>query len=91
MAEYTTVLFRPKLKLDPAEARLILAQLDSSAERITAPPAGLSLPDETDSKFVEVALAAAADCVVTGNTRHFPAKACRGVRILTPQQFLALL
>jgi putative PIN family toxin of toxin-antitoxin system len=91
LLEYATVLHRPKLKLNPAKVELILAQIRDMGERVTAPPAGIHLPDETDAKFVEVALAAVADCVVTGNTRHFPAKACKGVRILKPTQFLARL
>jgi predicted nucleic acid-binding protein len=77
--------------LDPNEVELVLHQLAGVTEWVTAPPAGIHLPDETDVKFVEVALAAGADCVVTGNTRHFPAKACKGVRVLTPAQFLARL
>ena len=91
ITEYATVLSRPKLHLDPNEVELVLHQLAGVAEWVSAPPAGIHLPDETDVKFVEVALAAAGNCVVTGNARHFPAKACRGVRILTPAQFLARL
>lgn len=91
VAEYLCVAGRPKLNIAPHESELILKQLESFAEKVTAPPAGISLPDETDVKFVEVALAAGADCVVTGNGRHFPAKACRKVRILTPAQFLTRL
>jgi putative PIN family toxin of toxin-antitoxin system len=89
ITEYATVLSRPKLHLDPNEVELVLHQLAGVTEWVAAPPAGIHLPDETDVKFVEVALAAAANCVITGNTRHFPAKACRKVRILTPAQFLA--
>lgn len=91
MAEYVSVVGRPKLDIAPHESELILGQLETFAEKVAAPPAGLSLPDETDAKFVEVALASGADCVVTGNTRHFPSKACGKVRILTPAQFLARL
>ena len=91
MAEYVSVVGRPKLDIAPHESELILGQLETFAEKVTAPPAGIHLPDETDVKFVEVALASGADCVVTGNTRHFPAKTCGKVRILTPAQFLARL
>jgi predicted nucleic acid-binding protein len=40
--------------------------------------------------FVEVAAAAAA-VLVTGNTRHFPKKACEGVTVVSPKEFLELL
>ena len=91
IAEYELVLHKSKFGFDPALVESFITRLEAGAEKVTAPPAGLSLPDETDAKFVEVALASAADCVVTGNTRHFPAKTCGKVRILTPAQFLARL
>jgi len=89
--EYAKVLSEAKFGFDRSLAEGFIVRLAAEAEEITAPPAGIHLPDETDAKFVEVALAASADCVVTGNARHFPAKACRGARILTPAQFLARL
>ena len=39
---------------------------------ITTFPLPVELPDATDTMFVEVASAAGADCVVTGNRKHFP-------------------
>ncbi len=91
IAEYERVLRKSKFGFDPALVESFITGLEAGAEQVTAPPAGIFLPDETDVKFVEVALAAGADYVVTGNTRHFPAKACRKVRILTPAQFLTRL
>ena len=37
--------------------------------------------------FVEVANAAGADCVVTGNRRHFPAEQVGDVRVLVAREF----
>ena len=46
------------------------------------------LPDVTDAPFLEVALAAGAP-LVTGNVQHCPGKCRRGVRVLTPAEYIA--
>ena len=46
--------------------------------------------DSTDNMFLECALVARADYVVTGNLRHFPAQ-FRDIRILSPRHFLTIL
>jgi putative PIN family toxin of toxin-antitoxin system len=89
LAEYELVMRRTKFGIDPDLVEMFLAQLDTLAEKVAAPPLGLPLPDKADAKFVECALAASAECVITGNARHFPAMACGKVRVLTPAQFLA--
>jgi len=89
LAEYKMVLSRPKFGFDGNLVEALTAQLHALAENVTVSSARLALPDEGDVKFVEVALAARADCIITGNARHFPVTACQGVSVLTPQQFLA--
>ena len=46
--------------------------------------------DDADNKFLECALEARADFVVTGNARHFPSR-FQDIRVILPAQFLALL
>jgi uncharacterized protein len=46
--------------------------------------------DPDDNKFLECALQARADYVVTGNIRDPPAK-FQDIRIVSPKQFLAIL
>jgi len=43
--------------------------------------------DDDDNKVMECAIEARADFVVTGNTRHFPAR-FQDVRVITPREFL---
>jgi predicted nucleic acid-binding protein len=43
---------------------------------------------DSDLKFIEVAVGALADALVTGNLRHFPARQRHGVRVLNPPQWL---
>ena len=45
---------------------------------------------EPDNRFLECAEAAAADFLVTGNTRHFP-KSWKTTKIVNARQFLDVL
>ncbi|MDI6689943.1 MAG: putative toxin-antitoxin system toxin component, PIN family [Actinomycetota bacterium] len=47
--------------------------------------------DPEDDKFIDVALAAKADYLVTGDKDLLVLKNYRGVKILKPKEFLALM
>jgi predicted nucleic acid-binding protein len=47
--------------------------------------------DEPDHRFLECALEASADYLVTGNMRHFPFPVFEGIRIVTPAMFAQAL
>jgi predicted nucleic acid-binding protein len=89
-AEYVDVLSRPELSIPGWARRDLLDFVRHRARRIDAPLSAIALPHENDMPFLEVALEANA-ALVTGNRRHFPAKACKGVRVVTPTEFLTLL
>jgi putative PIN family toxin of toxin-antitoxin system len=55
-------------------------------EKITA-----AREDPEDNKFLECAVAAGADYLVTGNIRHFPPKNYRGTRIVAPREFTDMI
>ena len=86
--EYRKVLPRPKLDIAASEANAILEQIETCAVYVDADLQSVSLPDPEDEMFLQVALAAEADCIVTGNKRHFPARKCKGVRVLSPAGFI---
>lgn len=90
LAEYGEVLARDKFGFDPDDVADLLAFLKAEGEAIVAPPLGVVLPDPDDVMFVEVAVAGRAGAIVTGNTRHFPPDARRGIPVLSPAEFLAL-
>lgn len=90
MDEYRLVLARPKFSFSEPDIADLLHFLESEADHVAAVPLKQPLPDADDSCFVEVAVAGAADCLVTGNIRHFPEELVDGVRVLTPTQFLAV-
>ena len=47
--------------------------------------------DPADNRFLECALAAEADFLVTGNTKHFPFKKFHRTRIVSPHEFLIIV
>ena len=88
--EYEQVLLRPELGIAPADAEAFLELVRSVVQPASAVPMAVELPDETDRPFLEVAAAADA-LLVTGNPRHFPKSARRGVNVVSPGEYLELL
>lgn len=91
LAEYEVVLQRERFGFDPQLVEELLRELNAVAEFVPTPAVPGDLPHEDDRPFIESAVSAAADCIVTGNKRHFPANFCHGVRVLSPAEFLKLL
>ena len=89
--EYRNVLNRKEFPFDREEITAFLEFVWSQGEGPLGSVQSLSLPDPEDRPFLEVALAGNADCLVTGNLRHFPAVACRGLPVVSPRAFLDLL
>lgn len=84
--EYTRVLARPRFGFDAKPVAVLLQFLEESGERVAAAPMSLRCSDDDDQAFLEVALEAAADALVTGNRRHFPRKS--PVAIVSPADLL---
>lgn len=92
LAEYAEVLGRPILRLPAAEVGRVLASIRTQAFAVEAAAIHLTheLPDADDAPFLECAQTAGVP-LVTGNIRHFPKSATKGVSVLTPAQFVASL
>ena len=88
--EYEDVLRRPELGLDPGRVDDVLAVIDRFAFLAAVPPCPEPLPDPDDEPFLAVATATGS-ILVTGNARHFPARARRGVRVLAPRELVDTL
>ncbi len=88
LAEYREVPTRGSLALDGERVDAVLEFIEANGESVLAEALGLALPDAADTMFVEVASAAGADCVVTGNRKHFPAEQVGDVRVLVPREFV---
>lgn len=89
LAEYHTVLHRPRFGFSPEAIKDVLEFIKQESMHVTAAPLPptLKLPDPTDRPFVEVAISGA-EVLVTGNIKHFPPQAAPAVRIMTPAMFL---
>jgi putative PIN family toxin of toxin-antitoxin system len=86
---YETVLIRPRFGFDANAVAVFVGFIRDAGERIVAPSFHLRCSDEADQPFLDVAVEAAADALVTGNRRHFPAHA--PVRIVTPAELMQLV
>ncbi len=88
LLEYDEVVHRPHLGIAAHALDDILSVLRDEAEMVTATVMVANLPDQDDGAFIEVVLTARADILVTGNKKHFPAAACRGILICSPVEFM---
>lgn len=89
LAEYAEVLARPRFKFDPVRVREILGKLDTDGVAVDATgQPSLELPDPDDEPFLAVALASAADFLVTGNLADYPKQKCKGCHVVSPAQFM---
>lgn len=89
LLEYEEVLRRPRFGIDPTNTDAVMEFIAHSAEVHSGAPLAQSLPDPDDSPFLEVAIAAGVECLVTGNIRHYPVRCRAGVKVLSPAEFLA--
>lgn len=90
LAEYEEVLPEPRFPFTSVQVRTMLKIFRTVGEPVAALPLDAALPHEDDRPFLEVA-ATAQVILVTGNRKHFPKKACKGVTVLSPREFLDLL
>lgn len=90
LEEYEEVTGREKFKKYPnfvAKAQALIVTLKSIAVFAEPTERIQILPDTDDDKFLELAIAAEASYLVTGNTKDFPMKEFRGIKICTPKEF----
>ena len=87
LAEWRQVLRREKFGFSAGDIEVLLGFVESEGISVNASPLAIELPDQDDLPFLEVAHAAEAT-LITGNTRHYPPEARRGVAVLDPASFL---
>jgi putative PIN family toxin of toxin-antitoxin system len=90
LGEYRAVLLRPKFAFRPNHVEVLLEQIQAVGESVAASPLPHPLPDRDDEAFLEVAIAAAAECLVTGNPRHYPARCRVALQVVSPAEFLEI-
>lgn len=87
--EYIDVLHRPKLAkyFSPGDIKYILEYLSNNSEMVIPVIHVSGLPDPKDVPFAEVACTLQIP-LVTGNTKHFPAREGLTLIVETPTQFI---
>lgn len=90
LGEYRDVLLRSKFAFRGDHVNALLEQIQFAGVLATAAPLPCPLPDGDDEAFLEVALAAAAEYLVTGNPRHYPMRLCGAVQVVSPAEFLKI-
>ena len=90
LKEYGDVLRRTKFKIDPGLVTESLGLIRSKATLVSPTRRVRESHDPDDNQFLECAEAAAADYLVTGNKRHFPAS-YKNTRVVDAREFLDLI
>lgn len=88
LSEYHEVLERPRFHFDPDKVSSVLDYIEHGGWVVSSAPLSTSLPDPDDEPFLEIAISANADYLVTGNAVHFPSELCQGVNVVSPADFL---
>lgn len=91
LSEYREVLTRPKFPFQSGQVEALLTQIQEEGLKITAQPIAARLPDPDDLPFLEVAVCAEVDFLVTGNKKHYPVRARRGVTLVSPKECLEMM
>jgi uncharacterized protein len=91
LAEYTEVLKRPVFGFNPKTVNFFLSELENTAIMVYPAMRVTSALDEPDNRILECALEAKAQYVITGNRKHFPFAQFKGIKILTPREFITFL
>jgi putative PIN family toxin of toxin-antitoxin system len=87
LTEYREVLSRPRFGLPPEAIKDFLRQIEDEGLPVTSLPLPFRLPDPWDEPFLEVALEAGAEALITRTKRHFRGHP-REIAVLTPAEFL---
>ena len=89
--EYEDVLRRPCFKIERKMIDIVMAYIDSTSETHNSMPLQEALPDPDDNQFLEVAVSANVNYLVTGNLKHFPNNLRCGIKVLSPREFVGVL
>ncbi|MCM1540873.1 MAG: putative toxin-antitoxin system toxin component, PIN family [Blautia sp.] len=89
LAEYREVAHRPKFHIQEEDIDVILEAIETFGIEVQPSPTGEIIPDMDDLIFYEVTMEKRGDgaYLVTGNTKHFPAKKF----IVTPAEMMEII
>jgi len=90
MAEYRSVLARPKMNIRKGLQQQMLRLIRSHSYPVKPARPLEVTPDPDDNKFLECADAARADYLLTGNQRHFP-RFWKNTKVITSREFIGIV
>jgi putative PIN family toxin of toxin-antitoxin system len=88
LLEYQEVLYRPKFQFNKEHIDLLLDYIEKNGQVAPASPWKKSLSDPDDEPFLEVAIGGESEFLITGNKVHYPRQFRKGVKILSPSEFI---
>lgn len=88
ISEYEEVLKRPKFSFNRESVDDFIDYIRHSGHLSSSEPVSCKLLDSDDEPFIEVAAASKAYYLITGNVKHYPSGSYKGVKIVTPSDFL---
>jgi len=88
LSEYREVLSRPKFHFKKENIEMLLEHIQMEGQFAVAEPLSDPLKDPSDEMFLEIAVSGGAECLVTGNLKHFPAHKYEGIYLLDPAGFM---
>lgn len=91
LLEYTTVIARPKFKEAHNYLYSLIEAVCKSSELVEIVRSDFVLPDKNDLIYLDTALTASAEYLVTGNIKDFPQGQYKSSKIITPKDFLEIL
>lgn len=87
LKEYQEVLLREKFRLDPEKIKKSMTLLKRHSVFVKSKTSLAATLDPDDDKFLERALEAGANFLITGNKKHFPKSELKGIKIVSPIEF----
>jgi putative PIN family toxin of toxin-antitoxin system len=90
LCEYRDVLLRPTFGFQSDRVQILMEQIRAVGMSTGSSPLPRRLPDPDDDAFLEVAIAAKVEYLVTGNLRHYPVQFCPGIQVVSPARFLEI-
>lgn len=87
LSEYKEVLKRPKFMFSEDSVNDMLGAIIEAGIASERAESTEAFPDPKDIVFYEVAISRDDSYLITGNTKHFPAK----LKVVTPSQMMAII
>lgn len=86
--EYREVFLRPKFSTQQSQLMSLMDDISAASFMIDPEPTAWLSPDPKDQPYLDTAITAQADYLITGNRNDFPDNPDYGLKILSPGDFL---